>query len=66
MHGDVTARNVLVADGRGYLSDFGLADDGATADDDRAALAGLVRERSLRRSPGARGPWPRVAIAGVV
>ena len=68
VHGDVTARNVLVADGRGYLSDFGLAGDGGTADDDRAALAGLVRERSLRRSPGraALRLAAAVAIAGAV
>jgi Protein kinase domain len=44
VHGDVSARNVLVADGRAHLSDFGLGPETATADDDRAALARLVRE----------------------
>ena len=48
VHGDVTARNVLVENGRAYLSDFGLADDGATPEDDRAALDELVRDRSPR------------------
>lgn len=43
VHGDVSARNVLVADGRAFLSDFGLGPADATADDDRAALARLVR-----------------------
>lgn len=56
VHGDVTARNVLVEDGRGYLSDFGLVDDGANAEDDRTAMARLQRERAPRR-------LPRLAIA---
>ncbi|MEA2123843.1 MAG: serine/threonine-protein kinase PpkA, partial [Solirubrobacteraceae bacterium] len=50
VHGDVSARNVLVRDGRAYLSDFGLAGEGATPEDDRAALADLVRDRAPRRS----------------
>jgi hypothetical protein len=59
VHGDVRARNVLVQDGRAYLSDFGLGDEDATAGDDRAALADLVRER-LPRKPHRGG----VVVAG--
>ena len=55
MHGAVNARNVLVRDGRAYLSDFGLADEGATAEDDRAALAELVRAAARRASARRRG-----------
>lgn len=45
VHGDVTAANVLVADGRAYLTDFGLAAQAATDAEDDAALARLVREQ---------------------
>jgi hypothetical protein len=44
-HGSVTARNVLVdRDGRGLLSDFGLAAGEHTVAADRLAFAALVRE----------------------
>ena len=61
VHGDVSARNVLVDNGRAYLSDFALADGEASAEDDRAALARLVRERSPRR----RSRRPVVVAAAV-
>jgi hypothetical protein len=66
VHGDVSARNVLVEDGRAYLSDFGLAGDGVSAEDDDAALAELVRDRSARAPSRRRAvPAAAIAIAGV-
>ena len=44
VHGDLSARNVLVAGDRAFVSDFGLGPEDATAEDDRAALARLVRD----------------------
>lgn len=58
VHGDVTARNVLVEGGRGYLSDFGLAPGDATPEDDCARLAELTRSRAPR--------GPRRRALGVV
>lgn len=68
VHGNVTARNVLVHDGRAYLTDFGLAGEEATAEDDRAALAGLVSTRSPRRARrrGALLAGAAAAVATVV
>lgn len=68
VHGDVSARNVLVRDGRAYLSDFGLAGDEGTPEDDRAALAELVRDPAPRRSHrrGAVLAGAALALAGIV
>jgi hypothetical protein len=64
VHGDVSARNVLVENGRGYLSDFGLVDGEITAEDDRAAMERLQRERAPRHLP--RAALAVVAFALVV
>jgi hypothetical protein len=50
VHGDLKASNVLVAGDRAYVSDFGLGPEHATAADDRAALAALVRAHPPRVS----------------
>jgi hypothetical protein len=59
VHGDVSARNVLVAGGRAYLPDFGLGPADATAEDDLAALARLRSEHAPRR---ARAPLAGAAV----
>jgi hypothetical protein len=64
VHGDVTARNVLVEDGRAYLSDFGLGGADASPEDDRAALASLVARFGSRR-PGRRALALVVSAAGL-
>lgn len=70
VHGDVRARNVLVADGRAYLSDFGLAPGEATAEDDLAALAQLMREHPppapRRRRAALAGAAAALAAAGAL
>lgn len=44
VHGSLSARNVLIgSDGRALLTDFGLGDNDASAETDRAALAALAR-----------------------
>ncbi len=65
VHGAVTARNVLVAGGRAQLSDFGLGPAGATAADDRDALARLLRDHPPRRPrrPRRRGRVLALAVA---
>jgi Protein kinase domain len=51
-HGAVTARNVLVdSDGRGLLSDFGLAAGEPTVAADRLAFAALLRECTAGTAP---------------
>jgi hypothetical protein len=65
VHGDVSTRNVLVDDGRAYLSDFGLAGAGATAEDDCAALAELVRDRSPHRRRRRRAALVVAAVLAV-
>jgi hypothetical protein len=63
VHGNLTARNVLVAGDRAFVSDFGLGPEDATAEDDRAALAALVREHP---PPAQRGRVVAIAlVAGV-
>jgi hypothetical protein len=69
VHGDVRARNVLVEDGRAYLSDFGLGPAGATAEDDRAALAALAprhRAQRARRRLALAGGGGGLAMAAVI
>jgi hypothetical protein len=55
VHGRIHSGNVLVdANGRGLLTDFGLGPSGATVDDDRSALAELMRASPRRhRRPAA-------------
>jgi hypothetical protein len=62
VHGAVAARNVLVADGRAYLSDFGLAPGEPTVADDRDALRRLLAEHPPPR-PRPRGRVLAVAAA---
>lgn len=60
VHGRLTDRDILVdADGRAWVTGFGRAPEGATADDDRAALA--------RLRPPARGrAWAVAAAAAAL
>ena len=60
VHGRLTDRDILVdADGHAWVTGFGRAPEGATADDDRAALAGL--------RPPARGrAWAAAAAAATL
>jgi hypothetical protein len=48
VHGDVSARNVLLDGRRAVLSDFGLGAAEARAEDDDVALATLVRDHAPR------------------
>lgn len=63
VHGDVSARNVLVSGGRAYLSDFALT-PGGSVEQDRDALAELIRDHPPPRVR-LRGP-ARAVIAGAL
>jgi len=66
VHGDVTARNVLVADGRAFLTDFGLGSVAATADEDRTAFDRLLNEHPAPEPLRRRGAFGAAVAAALV